>query len=293
MFHSYSIWLFTCSDLKTIVGPKTLFGILSAYQAQIFNLPVSPSFGTILASTPIVALWTWINLLPFAIDNQRQPAAIMEDRLNKPWRPLPSRRMKPAEAKVLMLLFYPAASGISFWIGGIRQCLFLIVLGYWYNDCKGADTSWVSRNFINASGFLCYTSGAMEVALGRPLAMEPTLLRWFLVIGIIVFSTVQTQDMYDQAGDSLRGRQTLPLVLGEWSRWTVAIPMVFWCWFIPWYWNLGWVGYPAPVMLGNSVAYRTLLKRNTKDDKLTFRIWNIWLVTLYASPLWNIASRPK
>jgi hypothetical protein len=42
------------------------------------------------------------------------------------------------------------------------------------------------------------------------------------------FSTLHMQDMYDQAGDSLRDRRTLPLVVGDSSaRWMTIVPMLF------------------------------------------------------------------
>ncbi|KAF6223097.1 hypothetical protein HO173_013310 [Letharia columbiana] len=74
----YSIWLFTYSDLKTIVGPKTAFGIFNSLQASAFDLPCL-QYSTALKRLPLVVFWTWINLLPFSIDNQRQPEAIRED----------------------------------------------------------------------------------------------------------------------------------------------------------------------------------------------------------------------
>ena len=289
-FHLYSIWLFTFSDLKTIVGPKTIFGTLSAIRASVFHIHGSPVPLHVVSRVPLVALWTWINLLPFTINNQRQPAAVQEDTLNKPWRPLPSGRLTPVQAKRLMLLLYPVALlTSSFLTGGARQSMALIALGYWYNDLKGGDSSPITRNFINACGFISYISGAMEVALGTHIKtpFTSTLLpQWFLIIGAIVFTTVHTQDMYDQAGDSLRSRRTVPLVIGDAaSRWTIAVPMLVWSTLVPWYWRVSVYGYIVPVVMGLSVAYRTLMKRSVENDERTFRIWNAWLVTLYLLPL--------
>ena len=286
LFHLQSIWLFTYTDLKTIVGPTTTFGVLNALCTSEFDIHSSQIPFDTLRRLPLVLLWTWINLLPFAISNQRQPAAVQEDILNKPWRPLSSGRLTPLQAKRLMLGLYPIAICISIILGAYRQSLSLVLLGYWYNDCKGADTSCVTRNFINACGFICYTSGAMKVALGSHMSTSPALIRWLLVIGAIVFTTVQTQDMYDQPGDHLRHRQTVPLVLGDnVGRWTIAVPVVLWTGLVPWYWQMRISGYVVPILLGLCVVYRTLTKRNIEDDKLTFRLWNIWLVSLYILPV--------
>ena len=288
----YSIWLFTFSDLKTIVGPKTAFGSLSALSVSVFDIHPTPPTLWVLRRVLIVAFWTWINLLPFSIDNQRQPDAIKEDRLNKPWRPMPSGRLTGTEAKRLMFVLYAITLGTCIYLGGLKQCVVLMFLGYWYNDLGGADISPLTRNFINGCGFICYSSGAMEVALRSQLPASPLLIRWFAVIGVVVFSTVHTQDMYDQAGDSLRNRRTVPLVIGDGkARWTIAVAMSFWSVFCPWFWSLSLYGYLAPVVLGYTIAYRSLTKRSVKEDKMTFRIWNVWMIMVYTLPLVKCWSR--
>ena len=260
--------------------------MIGALCASSFNIIPLQLSGYILQRAPLVVLWTWSNLLPFTIDNQRQPAAVDEDSVNKPWRPMPSKRLSPSQAKRLMFAFYLVAIIVSQRVGGFKQCITLIGLGYWYNDLKGADSSCITRNFINACGFVCYSAGAMEVALGFPLPVEPGLTTWFLIIEAVVFTTVQSQDIYDQAGDALRMRKTVPLVIGDGlSRWSVAAPMAVWSWLVPLYWTSSSHGYVGPVTIGLSVIYRTLAKRSVDDDKKTFRLWNIWLVTLYCLPL--------
>ena len=290
-YHAKTIWLFTYSDLKTIVGPETAFGILSALSGPILTTNPSPNFLTILSRTPRVAFWCWINLLPFAIDNQRQPEAIEEDGENKPWRSMPSGRLSETHAKWLMWSLYPAALIASLKLGGLKQCLALIFLGWWYNDLGGGDHSCITRNFINACGFLSYASGATEVAsrtdlLGSPF--KPIALPWFVIIGAVVFTSVQTQDMYDQAGDGLRGRNTVPLVIGDnYARWTIAVAMVVWSIACPTFWHLGPGTYAISMITAAVVAFRTLTKRSVADDKLTFRVWNLWMVMLYLMPLFK------
>jgi len=41
-FRLCTVWLFTYSDMKTIIVPKTAFGILSAISSPMFNLPAIP-----------------------------------------------------------------------------------------------------------------------------------------------------------------------------------------------------------------------------------------------------------
>ncbi|KUI73677.1 Digeranylgeranylglyceryl phosphate synthase [Cytospora mali] len=287
-FDLLSIWLFTFSDLKTIVGPKAVFGLVHALSAEVFDFDrlTTPSDLRILLRTPFVIWWIWINLLPFSIDNQRQPSAVLEDAANKPWRPLPSQRIESEQAKKWMLALYPVAVLTSIYAGGLRQCLALVLLGIWYNDLGGSDTHFLTRNFINACGFVCYASGAMEVALGRALPVSLTAISWFSMIAAVVLTSVHSQDMADQEGDRLRGRKSVPLAIGDTnSRWTIAIFVSAFSIFGPFFWNLDWLGYAGPVILGSTVAVRTLSCRSVRADKMTFRIWNLWLVGIYFLPL--------
>ena len=60
LFHLYSIWLFTLSDIKTIVVPKTIFGILDAVAIlaypKVFDEHPTKVI-TILARAPLASFW--------------------------------------------------------------------------------------------------------------------------------------------------------------------------------------------------------------------------------------------
>lgn len=284
----YSIWLFTRSDLKTIVGPSTVFGMSNALVASAYSIHSSLTYLStpwkFLRVTILVAFWAWINLLPHAIDNQLSPEAICEDASNKPWRTLPSKRMSPKQAGLLRIPLYACALISSWQLGGIRQSIALFGLAKWYNHMGGGDTNALTRNFINSAGYMCYTSGALEVALGNtwlPLEAFP----WLFIIGLVVFSTVRTQDFHDQAGDNSRGRNTLPLQIGDSpARHATAVLMVFWSCICVWFWGINTIGC-LPVVLGSCIAYRLLAKRSIDQDKATFRLWNLWMVNLFLMPM--------
>lgn len=112
------------------------------------------------------------------------------------------------------------------------------------------------------------------------------LQKWLLTVAIIVFTTVHTQDMPDQAGDLQRGRMSLPLQIGDMpARWTILVMMIIWGIFCPFFWECGWLGYLISTPLSFTVAYRTVAFRMVIDDKFTFKIWNAWMVSLYFLPL--------
>lgn len=279
----YTIFLFTASDLKTIVLPSTVFGIIGCYSrlTQDPNMPGQEA----LQRIPHVLLWTWLNLLPFNISNQRQPDAVEEDLINKPWRPLPSGRLTPRQATALMLIFYSLALAVSVCLHGLRPCLFLMALGWWYNDCSGAENCG-TRNLINAAGYLSFTYGAFEVAVGSQAHLNEKAYRWFFLIGMIVFSTVQIQDIQDQEGDRARGRKTIPLVIGDMpARWSIALLLPFWSLLASAFWQLRAVAYLLPLMLSVLISMRVLRRRAVLDDKISFRMWNAWILTVYVLPI--------
>lgn len=214
-YHLYTIWLFTRSDLKTIVIPKSIFGILGAMRGSPLtsqgcgqDCGPSPTW-SVISRTPLVVLWVWVVLLPFNIDNQRRAAAIEEDRINRPWRPLPAKRLSPREATRLEVVLHAVAVMYSWTVGGLRQSLTGIFLGWLYNGLGGADRNCIVKNAVNALGYLTFSMGALSVASGA--ALSECGVRWFWMIGAVVFTTVQMQDLPDMDGDATRGRRTVPL----------------------------------------------------------------------------------
>ncbi|KAF2465140.1 uncharacterized protein BDR25DRAFT_379884 [Lindgomyces ingoldianus] len=311
-YHLYSTWLFTRSDIKTIILPKTIFGILGATATSAFGLPSEYAIRPVdaLLQAPVTALWVWSNLLPFAIDNQRHWAAIEEDRINKSWRAMPSGRMTQAQAKKFMLCSYITTAFISWRVGGMAQCLALMILGCWYNDLGGADNSCVVRNLINGLGYVSFSSGAMEVAVGHSLLPYANILtsvaelhglskhnflplwNWLGILIIIVFTTTHAQDMHDQAGDRARGRRTVPLVIGDVAaRISIVISVGIWSIFCALYWDVGALGFGLVGILAAVVGIRTMALRRVRDDKKTFMFWNAWITAVYMLPLLSLVGR--
>ncbi len=236
---------------------------------------------------PQVILWNWFNLLVFNLANQRLSSSILEDSVNKPWRPLPSKRISGDEARRLLLILIPCGLVLSTFLGGLKETVSMLVLTWMYNDLGGADENYVLRNLINAGGFMCHGSGATTIAAGigdHELRKEAYI--WLAMIGGVIFTTLQVQDMPDMAGDAARGRRTLPLVHGEWiGRCSIAVPVVFWTYVCPAFWQLGYIGHALPTAVGLLVACRILTRRNVAADQITYHIWCLWLTILYILPL--------
>ncbi|KAJ5787636.1 hypothetical protein N7457_002626 [Penicillium paradoxum] len=301
LYHVYTMWLFVFSDLKTIVVPSTIFGIANTWSASKYDLHVPGALmfphnvsdmAELIGRALILLSWLIMNFLPFAINNQRGERAVAEDRLNKPWRPFPCGRISHQSGTRLMVALYVLAPIYSLvFTGGLRHALALIWLGVWYNNWGGADKNPFVRNTINALGYTCFTSGAMEVASGGsslPLSPFGLLGQWHLVLIGVILSTVHLQDMSDQAGDAGRGRCTAPLVWSDnTARWTIFVPMVFWGLCCPILWDVPWGWFIASTALAWLVAARTLFVRDVGGDKRTFQLWNCWIVVIYMLPLFS------
>ncbi|KAI0428962.1 UbiA prenyltransferase family-domain-containing protein [Xylaria sp. FL1042] len=272
-----AIWLFTRSDMKTIVFPQSIFGITTAFAACTLHQPFIQynALDWFMIRYPLALIWTWLNLLPFNIFNQLSNAAINEDRINKPWRPLPSNRISQKQAASLI-----------WYIGGFRQSTFLLILGIWYNVGGGADNDFLMRNIINAMGILSFGTGATEVALGSQLLMKRPLIQWIGILASVISFTVQTQDLGDVEGDARRGRRTMPITIGDTNtrRLTVLFILGFSV-LCPVYWSLSWHIIASLLLFGASISSRMMIYHTPEDDKWTFLTWNIWLVCIYLLPL--------
>ncbi|VUC21559.1 unnamed protein product [Clonostachys rosea] len=300
--YAYSLWLFTFSDLKTIVLPSTVFGLANARAVRLYhgdyNHDTASSWtGESMLRLPLVLFWLWIHLLPFTVSNQRDVKSIEEDRINKPWRPLPSGRLSRREAGFIIVTAYTLAQLYSLWLGtGLVQGAILVLLGTWYNNLGGADCNPFVRNLINSLGYTCFLTGALEAAANQPLfflvlsqstpfSLAP-MASWVAIIAGIVFTTVHSQDMYDQAGDAARQRRTVPLVIGDApARWMLAVCMVVWGILCPIFWDAATLARVVCAVLAGAVALRSLVLRDVDSDKRTFVVWNSWMAVVYALPL--------
>lgn len=267
--------------------PETAFVVFSARSGPSLTTNATPLLTDIASRLPQIIFWTWINLLLFDVANQRLPQSILEDTVNKPWRPLPSERLTAAEARLLLLVLIPAAFVVFIFLGGVLESVAMMALTWMYNDLAGADENYIVRNAINACGFVCYSSGATAVAAGYGrYELNQKAYPWLAIIGAVVFSTLQMQDMADMEGDAARGRRTLPLVHGETiARWSIAIPVAAWSLICPAFWECGAVGYGVSVAAGSVLFVRILLLDGRFAYRKTWGMWCLWTMTLYLQPL--------
>nr|WBQ21657.1 amorphane sesquiterpene synthase [Talaromyces sp.] len=284
------LWLFSKSDFKTVIFPtaafavfNTLAGDFTENYTQSTDNKRLPFAGRMLISVA----WTWLHLLMENIANQRLPHSIVEDRLNKPWRPICSGRMDSEGGRQLLLTVLILSCGLSFFLGVLGPSVALVVFTYMYNDLGGANSS-ILRNILNACGLLSFGAGATAICGGSGLGAAPLTslaYNWLWVIATVISTTVSVQDLEDYKGDLATGRKTLPLILGDTpTRYLLSILIVGWSTACPLFWSVTPMAYIPPVTLGLGLAFNLLGRRNLDSDKMSWKMWCVWIMALYSLP---------
>lgn len=241
LYHFYTLFLFTKSDIKTVLLPQTIFSVsafISRSGTAIF--PNSTTAFTdecilhLLKRLPLMTLVLWSHLLLENFANQRLPGAVIEDKINKPWRPIPSGRITPQETQELLRRAVPLVLLLDSVLGIFTQGLIAMLLIWLYNDLDGSGATPFERNLINAVGLAWYGWSGIIVLDGSESKLASTErhilpYRWLAIMTMAVITTVHAQDFPDIEGDRMRGRRTMPLVYGQRvSRCSLAVLILIW-----------------------------------------------------------------
>jgi 4-hydroxybenzoate polyprenyltransferase len=289
-YHANTLLLFTKDQLFDIVIPGTAFGILAAKSGPVLDLPLQPT-STLLKRAALVSLWLWLLVLQATLKNQLGTASIQEDAINKPWRPLPSKRITPAQAQHLLTFTYLVNGGVSYWLDVMPMFMGFTVLLVAYNDYGGSDHSSILRNLVNGAGIACLFSGALDITLGIGYTISHQAWAWCLLLNMgVMVTTIQIQDVRDEIGDRVRGRQTIVTLLGRThALWTVAVIVCFWSLYLPlFYFRCGWKATALPVAMGAylvATIVRAMRGQNQELDRQMYRLWSAWMLALCPLPL--------
>ncbi|KAI0870872.1 UbiA prenyltransferase family-domain-containing protein [Hypoxylon argillaceum] len=284
------IWIFTESNFDTFVIPNTAFGVLGAFAASMLTegLQRPPTALEIFWRFPLVLAFNWYSVFIFDLSNQRSSESIEEDLINKPWRPIPTGKVSATEARRILLLAIPLVLLFNYLLGVWRQGLFILILTWMYNDIRGGDE--VVRDLIISVAYGMFNSASLEIAVGGGEYTDVNISRggliWTAMISAAILTTMQVQDLKDQAGDRTRGRQTIALWIGDrFSRLSIAFFVAFWTAACLFFWDLRPYGYVVPAATGAMTAYRVLSMTSPKQDATTWRWWCVWTITLYLLPI--------
>ncbi|KAF4928674.1 Fumagillin beta-trans-bergamotene synthase [Colletotrichum viniferum] len=291
-YHTHTLYLFTRNDIKTMLIPLSALGILT-------SLPGPPmtshptSCPTILSNLPALLLWLWLNILILSVSNQRDPAGVLEDKLNKPWRPIPAGRVSAAQARHLLLAAVPLALALSFRLGVGSETLACICASSYYNDLGGADEHFLIRQLVNGLAYPVYGVAALKILIADAGVAEilPGAYAWLGLLGLVVGTTIQVQDLKDYEGDKARRRHTFPVILGDaFTRFGICVGIMFWSLVCPAFWGIVQVRVAGWVWLsGALLAARIWCRRGPEADRLSFVMWSWWVMGLFVLPLMRVA----
>jgi hypothetical protein len=143
-----ALYLFTASDIAPTIVPNVSFGILGALSGPLLTTNDEPTALHVFMRTVPVTLFIWGNVLIFTISNQCSPKSVVEDQINKPWRPVPSGLVTATSGRNALWTFASLMLIFS-WILGVHWetglCCFLTWI---YNDRSGGDKSPILRNLL-------------------------------------------------------------------------------------------------------------------------------------------------
>ncbi|KAI1370301.1 UbiA prenyltransferase family-domain-containing protein [Hypoxylon crocopeplum] len=289
-------WLLTESNALTFVGPNTIFGLCGALSGSWMvaarrGNDDEVSARRVLARLGLVILFNWSNMFIFDLANQRLPESVAEDALGIP---IPSGLITSDQIRRTMLYLIPLVVALNHFALGVGvESLVIMALTWLYNDLRGGDEDYITRNIIIAAAFSIHNTGSVKVAVGTDAMRGGGLfaglssegVMWAAMVSVALFTTVQVQDLQDVEGDRARGRRSAPIVMGDRpARWSVAAPMLVWPAAGAWFWGAGLGLGSSQVALGTLVAVRCLWYSGLQADKLTWRLWCLWTAMLYTLP---------
>lgn len=288
------IWSFIESDFVTFAVPNTAFGIFGGFASATLvqdGNTMAPSSTYILQRLPWTLAFNVGNLLVFDLANQRAPNSVVEDRINKPWRPIPQNKITPEQTRRLMLLVIPVVLLLNYLLGAWQHGVFIHILSWLYNDLGGGDEVFV-REIIIAVAYGFFNSGSLIVTVGHEFSLSAMGIIWTVIVSGVILTTMQVQDLKDQAGDRTRGRKTIVLFLGErFSRISIAFFVCFWSFVCEYFWRLGPMAISVTALAAVIVASRVLFIHSQKGNARTWRLWCFWHTSLYVLPLLIMRSQ--
>jgi 4-hydroxybenzoate polyprenyltransferase len=273
-----TLLLFTYTDYKTIFIPITVFATAAA--------PVSSTLHFVRALA-----WIWVHLLQCNTSNQAHSRE--EDAVNRPWRPIPAGRISEKNVALLRAFLVPFCIlfSASFGLDVAAASIMLTITTIVYDEFKLAG-HWLGKNFCNIGGYVSFEIGATKI-MGKSLQLDDVATWAIMCSGLLIFTTIQTQDFADVAGDAMLGRHTFPMSFPKFSRVFTMCSMIFWSVFLSEIWELGMLSSLALSSLGAYIGWRFYTLREEIDDATSYKIYNIWLaltLILPAQQRWGIFS---
>lgn len=242
-------------------------------------------------------LWVWVHQLLCNVSNQARSHD--EDKLNHPWRPLPSGRISESEAVALRWAVVAACVTLSSMYNPdlVRTTLGLVAVTFTYDELGGAGNV-IGKALCTAGGYISFELGATTI-IGMScryyVLKQPAFLSFrfagtdrlftgvldfisvtsIIISGILIFTAIQAQDFPDVEGDKAVGRMTFPIYAPELSRIVTLFATSAWSVFLCWFWEIGPISTALFTSFGLHVGLRYYCWRTIEADKKSYLIFNV------------------
>ncbi|KAK8133679.1 hypothetical protein PG984_005691 [Apiospora sp. TS-2023a] len=206
-------------------------------------------------------LWVQLHLLPFQVKNQLN--GIDEDRMAKPYRPLPSGRITVGQATLLHRVSFLLMWAAAFQANTVACTLVYSIAIVSYNE-GGLSEFAVPRNLVGALGIGCYCWGTTTI-----LGMNPPMNDVLAITAVILMG--HAQDFRDRSADQARGRTSIPLLLSQpVARWSLAAISAAWTVGLILLWQPPVLATLAYVTMGVLYTAGFLSSYDEKDDYYSY-----------------------
>lgn len=213
------------ADYVALVRPFTL---VAPFLVGIFGSLLAIQSGMAYSFLTILFVAVTLSLSQAVGQCLNQAVGIEEDRINKPYRPLPSGKLTEKEAYGLAVILAIIAIwrafkvSLVFGLGILLLLLFAVLYNTNIRKTLGINllVMAVSRGFLP---ILIIWSAYHK----PPFGGLPTYIALFAFLWVVAWQP--TKDLKDVAGDQQCGIRTLPVVYGventrQWIKWTSLLP---------------------------------------------------------------------
>ncbi|KAJ5203203.1 hypothetical protein N7449_005282 [Penicillium cf. viridicatum] len=152
----------------------------------------------------------------YTFDIINQTMSVDEDRINKPYRPIPAGLLSLKQAKVRLFLSVCLSPLIIGALAGPWAAFWIICWIAWVTFCYvwPKANNWFFRNAFSALGHIFLLRLMNEIVYSH-FPIVNTRFDLDVVNAALAMVTVHVQEFHDVEGDRKSGRRTLPLLLSE------------------------------------------------------------------------------
>ncbi|MGC0334412.1 4-hydroxybenzoate polyprenyltransferase [Streptomyces sp. SAI-170] len=230
-------------------------------------------------------------LYGYVFDASNQARGAEEDRLNKPYRPVPAGLITPAGAAHRFWLVMPLYTLLG-WQCGVLEWVLL-----WQADVLVLNFLCTPRAYLwcKTPCMVVGTAAQLAAAWQCVAPLDGTAITWIAVIALAYPLALIYKDVRDMAGDQAAGRRTPALVCGAWAVriWFSGIQAVMPVLLhvalfapsgaAPWRLGLCSMGMAVACWIP---AVRALLVRHPAGDRTTYQLFILsYAAALLAGPI--------